>query len=50
MKTICNGKINNNGMCTKCYGMSQSTSAYCQRLIEVQPAKENIFRIDPYDY
>ncbi len=39
MKTICNGKINNAGICEKCYQTSQTTSAYCTRLIDVQQDK-----------
>ena len=37
MKEICNGKINSNGICEKCYKVSQTTSGYCSRLIEVYP-------------
>jgi len=32
--TTCNGKINSDGVCLKCFEVSQTTSAYCTRLIE----------------
>jgi len=35
MKEICNGKINSSGMCEKCHQVSQTTSGYCTRLIDV---------------
>lgn len=35
MKTMCNGKINTNGRCDKCYQVAQSTSMQCNRLVEV---------------
>lgn len=37
---ICNGEINTNGMCTKCYARAESSSAYCQKLIEIIPHAE----------
>ena len=36
MKTICNGKMNQNGFCEKCYQVSQTTSGYCTRLIDAE--------------
>ena len=32
----CNGKINSSGFCESCYQLSQGTSAYCTRLIDIQ--------------
>lgn len=42
MKQICNGKINYSGRCTKCFAVSQTTSAYCTRLVDV--SHEDILR------
>ena len=38
MKEICNGRINEGGICTRCYELAQTTSGYCTRLIGVEPA------------
>jgi len=32
--TTCNGKINSDGVCIKCFQVSQTSSSYCTRLIE----------------
>jgi len=40
MKEICNGKINSSGFCEKCYEVSQTTSGYCSRLVDVAPHPE----------
>lgn len=34
--TTCNGKINQNGICEKCYGVAQTTSAYCCRMVQTE--------------
>ena len=42
MKELCNGKINTSGICEKCYQVSQSTSGYCSRLVDVEPIDQII--------
>lgn len=39
MKEVCNGKVNTSGICEKCYQLSQTTSGYCTRLIDVVPVE-----------
>ena len=36
MKEICSGELSNNGCCTRCGNVSQTTSGYCIRLIEAR--------------
>ena len=40
MKTICNGRINNAGRCESCGEVSQTTSGYCTRLIDISQEEE----------
>jgi len=37
---ICNGRIQPNGFCDKCYQNASGTSSYCGRLIPIQPMKQ----------
>ena len=48
MKTLCNGKINTSGICEKCYQVSQTTSGYCSRLIDIYPEDDTV--IPPHMY
>jgi len=42
MKTICNGRINNAGRCESCGEVSQTTSGYCTRLIDISQEEPTI--------
>jgi len=46
--TQCNGKINQQGYCDKCYGLAQTSTGQCIRLIPVEQnsAKEESGRTD----